>query len=341
MPDVLSTHQLIGVVEQTPKFTPLFLQMFFPTVITFDSEEIKFDKIKKSIKLAPFVAPMIAGKPNKAKGGYLASFVPAYLKPTDVVTANRTLKRLPGEPLGGDMTPAQRRNAIRVDILDEQDKSITHREEWMAVQAVIRGAVLVEGAGYETQLVDFGRSPENNISLMGAAKWDMVDPETYDPTDDIEEWAEKSSSVVSVLVFSKDTWRMFSSFKKVKEKLDTTMRGFGSELELGPQLAKEVRIKGHFGDYLCMVYAGKYEDENDTSHTFMPSRHLLLAPSVYDGVRAYGAIQDAEANDDGIVETSRYPSNWFTKNPSVEFLQTQSAPLMVTPDPDAFIVVQV
>lgn len=74
---------------------------------------------------------------------------------------------------------------------------------------------------------------------------------------------------------------------------------------------------------------------------FMPEAGVLLGNSGYNGVRAYGAIQDAKANANGMVEADRYPKNWFTDDPSVEYLMTQSAPLPVTPDPDAFLYAQV
>ncbi|MFK3810950.1 major capsid protein, partial [Escherichia coli] len=60
------------------------------------------------------------------------------------------------------------------------------------------------------------------------------------------------------------------------------------------------------------------------------------------GVRCYGAIQDAQALSEGVVASSRYPKHWLTVgDPAREFTMTQSAPLMVLPDPDEFVVVQV
>ncbi|EFC7314942.1 major capsid protein, partial [Escherichia coli] len=42
------------------------------------------------------------------------------------------------------------------------------------------------------------------------------------------------------------------------------------------------------------------------------------------------------------VASSRYPKHWMTVgDPAREFTMTQSAPLMVLPDPDEFVVVQV
>lgn len=336
--EATATRTLLGVKRNQPKFTPLFLSMFFPNMIEFDTEEIAFDKIKKGVNLAPFVAPMVAGKPNKKRGGTLKSFLPAYVKPTDVVNPKMLLKRQPGEAMGGELTPAERRMAVQSQLLMDQEESITHREEWMAVQAVCTGQVIVQGEDYETQVVDYGRSVSNNITLAGAEKWDTVDPATYDPADDIQEWAENSSGVIGRLIFSKEAWTKFHSFKAVKEELDTTRAGSTSALQLGPQANREVQFKGYYGEFECWVYVGKYE-EGGVKKTFMPANTLVMAPMATDNVMAYGAIQDAKANAEGVVAASRYPSNWFTNNPSVEWMQTQSAPLPVMLDADEFVVI--
>ncbi len=336
-----TTTQLLGMRAELPKFSPFFLMMFFPQMVEFETKEVAFDKVVKGKKLAPFVSPMVAGKANRQAGKTYTSFEPAYVKPKDIVEPGQLLTRAAGEPLSGGMGVVDRRAAAVVDLLDEQDKSITRREEWMAVQAVLNGKVTVEGEGYETMEVDFGRSAGNNVTLAGAAKWDTVDTATYDPTDDLTDWAEKSKSIPDLLIFSKAGWKLFSKFKAVKDNLDTTRAGNTSELQLGPQLANPVQYKGRFGEYECYVYAGKYDDEDGNEQEFMPGSLMVMAPSGYQGVRCYGAIQDAKANANGVVAASRYPKNWFTEDPSVENLMTQSAPLMVVPTPDDFVVIEV
>lgn len=334
------TTTLLGVKEIQPKFTALFMAMFFPSIATFPTEEVAFDKIRKGVRLAPFVAPMASGRARKERGGQTTTFKPAYLKPTDVVKPTRLLKRRMGEALNGTMSPAERHDAVVGDILVEHEEEIVHREEWMCVQGVITGKVIVEGEDYESQEIDYGRSAANQVVLAGAAKWDTVDADTYDPTDDIEDWAENATGPVGVIVMDKKAWRLFSKFKAVKDKLETR-RGSTSQLELGPQVESEVMRKGFFGEYEIIVYTGKYEDSTGTKQSFMPDFTVLLAPTMGDNVLAYGGIQDAKANADGIVEATRYPSNWFTDNPSVEWLQTQSAPVPVIFDADAFVVITV
>lgn len=335
------TNTLLGVKEIQPKFTGLFMAMFFPQVVTFNTEEVAFDKIRKGVRLAPFVAPMVSGKARRERGGQTTTFKPAYVKPTDVVKPGRLLKRRRGEQLNGSLSPAERHDAVVGEILMDHEQEIVHREEWMCSRGVLTGEVVVQGEGYdEPMVIDYGRSAENQITLVGAAKWDTVDPETYDPADDIEDWAANTTGSTGVIVMDKLAWRLFSKFKAVKDKLDTR-RGSTSQLELGPQVEAQVMRKGFYGEYEIIVYTGQFEDGDGNKESFMPEYTVLIAPAVSDNVMAYGGIQDAKANADGIVEATRYPSNWFTDNPSVEWLQTQSAPLPVIFDADAFAVITV
>ncbi|ELX6508825.1 major capsid protein [Escherichia coli] len=79
-----------------------------------------------------------------------------------------------------------------------------------------------------------------------------------------------------------------------------------------------------------------------TEKRYLPEGTLVLGNTAAEGIRCYGAIQDAQALSEGVVASSRYPKHWMTVgDPAREFTMTQSAPLMVLPDPDEFVVVQV
>src|SRR5690606_37211783 len=177
-------------------------------------------------------------------------------------------------------------------------------------------------------------------ALVGAAQRNGVGAATYDPSDDLEDWAVNASGTTGGIITDKLAWRLFRSFKIVTEQLDTR-RGSPSQLGLCPPLERHVRSNGLFGEYAISAYTGQYEDSQGNKQNFMPDYTVLRAPSVTDNVMAYGGSQDAKANADGIGEATRYPSNWFTDNPSVEWLQTQSAPLPVIFDADAFVVITV
>lgn len=332
---VLDTNQLIGMRAHLPKFETFFLSRYFPSQINFESEKVSFDEIRKGVRMAPLVAPVVAGKPNKKAAIKTVTIEPAYVKSHDNIKPGELLKRKAGEPFTAPLSVVERREVTIMTLLEEQEESIIHREEWMAAQAVLTGTITLSGQDYPTQVVDFGRSAANNITLSGGARWNTVTASTFDPTANIDTWADLCSVVADVLIFAPDTWAYFKTFMGVTDALKGENNSV-SKLELGPQLSQVIQYKGMFGEYACYVHKGKYLDEAGNEQPFMPSGSLLVGPSFADNVRCYGAIQDADANAEGIVATSRYPSNWTSKNPSLDNLQTQSAPIMALLDADAF-----
>ena len=156
--NMTDTLTLLGLrTRKLQQFKPVFLDLFFPQEMTFDTQEIAFDQIETDVVLAPLVSPMVNGKVIASKGAKLSKFQPAYVKPKHRVDPTKTLKRMPGEAIGGSFTPAERRSIARTMIVNEQEDMILHREEWLASQAIWYGKVKLESAEYETQVVDFER----------------------------------------------------------------------------------------------------------------------------------------------------------------------------------------
>lgn len=343
--NALDTHTLLGIMQKVKKFDPLFLMLFFPNAFAFETEEIMFDKLTdETVDLAAFVSPEVAGKILHDRGGELRAFKPAYVKPKHEVTNNHKFQRKAGEAIGGSVSPAARRLATLADHMRKQDALILHREEWMAVQVVLFGSVIVEGDGYPTQQVDYQRSADNQRTLIGGAKWDTVDPLTYDPTEDIENWADHASGTVDIIIMSAKNWSLFRTFKGVKEELERR-HGSTSRLKMAPaDLGKIVSSKGFFGEVEILVYKGEYIDPKTKVKTrFVPDEYIVLGSTGHNGVRAYGAIKDAELNANGLFEGERAPKHWLQKgDPAGEFTMTQCAPLPVPEngDADAFVVIK-
>ncbi len=330
----ISTAVLIALKKQLPaRYVPALAKTLVKGVVTFNTQEVAFDKIKKGRKLAPLVSPMVAGKPQKARGGVMTSVTPAYLKPTDVVIPDRILKRLPGEAIAGEMSPDQRLSAVRSDILIEQEESIERREEWMVCEVLKTGGVTLEGPDFEAVHVDYGRSAKNNVTLIGADKWENQDFATYDPMDDIEDWGDRCNVIGNFVGMGKKAWRTFKKFEAVREALDTR-RGSMSTAEIGPLSNESFQWVGKIGVYNFYVYIGAFEGEDGNDELYIDEDGVMVTSSDVELYMAYGGIQDAKANASRIVETTRYPSNWYSDNPSLEWLQTQSAPVPVLLDAD-------
>lgn len=317
------TETLLGVYRELDPFSPFLLNLLCAAKVEFEDESISFDKLSSDKKLAPFVSPMVAGQAQRAQGGNKHSFTPAYVKPKNFLDPKRVVKRQPGEAIGGQLSTAQRRQAILVDTLDEQRKKIKRREEWMVAQIVQTGKVVVEGENYPTSEVDFQRDPNLTIDISGgAAAWDQT---TAKPNEDLEDWFALMMAPATHVIFGRGAYRKFISFDEVKKDLLDTQRGSDTVLEMAPstQLAS---FKGRLGGAGPEVwtYAGYYEDAAGAKQLYIPDNGVAIVSTGAEGLRAYGAILDGEAD---YVATEYWPKNWVEKDPGVEQVMTQSAPL--------------
>ncbi|BDH46394.1 minor capsid protein E [Salmonella enterica subsp. enterica serovar Choleraesuis] len=335
-----TTAQLIAVNEQKFKFDPLFLRIFFRESYPFSTEKVYLSQIPGLVNMALYVSPVVSGKTIRSRGGSTSEFMPGYVKPKHEVNPQMTLRRLPDEDPQNLADPAYRRRRIILQNMKDEELAIAQVEEMQAVSAVLKGKYTMTGDAFEPVEVDMGRSAKNNIIQAGAAAWSGRDKETYDPTDDIEQYALNASGVINIIVFDPQGWALFRSFKAVQAKLDTR-RGSNSELETAVKdLGQAVSYKGMYGDVAIVVYSGQFV-EGDAKKSYLPDLTMVLGNTQARGLRTYGCIQDVDAQREGINSSARYPKNWVqTGDPAREFTMIQSAPLMLLADPDEFVSVQ-
>lgn len=338
--DYFSTTELIAVTEARFKFDPLFLRLFFRETYEFNTEKVDLSQIPGDVSMALYVSPIISGKVIRSRGGLTAQFQPGYVKPKHEVNPLMTIRRLPDENPANLEDPAYRRKRIIMQNLKDEELAIQQVEEYQAINAVLYGKYTMRGENFAPVEVDMQRNSANNIIQVGSAAWSRQDKETYDPTRDIEEYALSASGAINIIVFDPKGWSEFISFKAVKEKLDTR-RGSSSALETAlKDLGQAVSYKGMYGDVAIIVYAGQLIMDGKKKSA-LPENVMVLGNTFSRGLRTYGCIQDADAQAEGITKARRYPKNWRTSgDPAREFTMTQSAPLMLLPDPNEFVSVQ-
>ena len=156
-------------------------------------------------------------------------------------------------------------------------------------------------------------------------------------THDIDLYCDLASGLVNIAIMDGTVWRLLNGFKLFREKLDTR-RGSISGLETAVErsgrsgvLQGVLRRSGHCGGE-NVLYSEKDGIEKALR---LPVWHAGSGEyCCRNGIRCYGAIQDAQALSEGVVASSRYPKHWLTVgDPAREFTMTQSAPLMVLPGP--------
>lgn len=324
------THTLLGVVQNLRSPSTFWLNLGYDTVQAFDTEFIDFDIVDKGRRLAPFVAPNVAGKPMTESGSTLKRFKPAYVKPMNVVDPSRVLKRRAGEAYTGSLSPEQRRAAIVADLLQEHKDMIVRRWEWMAAQATINGSVVVAGEDYPSQTVSFGRDNGQTITLTSTDLWS--DTTNSNPIKKLEavclQTQRLSTSPVMDLVFGVDAWAAFALHPKVVDALETR-RGSTLTMETATGIGFDSTVAQYKGQLpngpRLWVYNDIYEDNSGTAVEILNSKYVVGVGRI-EGVRAFGAIMDGRA---GYRAVDMFPKMWEEENPSAEFLMTQSAPLMI------------
>lgn len=339
--DALTTSQIVKIQRNQNKYQPFWLSMFFPFEMTFATEEVEIQKAYDRNVPAPYCVPEVEGKFAHERGFKGLSLTPPYVKAKRFINPRKNYKRSVGEPLGGTLTPTQRRQKAIGDAVMDNEKEIMITEELQGFNAVVYGKFTAKGENHPTMLVDFERRPENTITVASGSCWSDQDSETYDPAPDLKAWAMFSRGYVGMAVFTPAAWADFVNFKRVRD-LTKTDSGSLTEIELAcKDMGKVVEYGGKFGELQCWIYHGTvYNPTSGEEETIFNGKKVLLSPRAVDGTRLYGGIIDAEINANGVFEAKRAPKHYIkTGDASREEVLNQSAPLMAIPEADLFVLV--
>lgn len=343
----MTTMSLLNVIANRDdyefKFSPLFTELFFPNVATFDTPDIALDTLDiEDVVMSAFCSPMVGSQVQREKGYETSKFTPGYMKPKHEIDPSKTVFRLAGESPNALKDPSYRRNRLILSALQNQIRSIKARTEWLAVNAITKGKNIIEGEGIERYEIDWKLSADNIIHQATGKKWSEQDKDAFDPTFDIESYAELANTPVNIIVMGSKVWRLLRSFKMFRELFDNR-RGSNSRAELATKnLGDVVSFKGYLGDVALIVYSGKYTDEDGNQQYYLEQNCMVLGNTGNRGLVAYGAIMDQDAVRTGQVNNQYYPKNWVeTGDPTIEFIQTHSSPQPVPVNINRFITVHV
>jgi hypothetical protein len=332
--DLYNTAFLNRVVDELSPAPTVFLDLFFPEVLTHDTEEIYFDKVTDKPRLTPFVHPLHEGKVVDGPGYITKSVKPAYLKDLRVHNPQKALKRRAGEALTGSLTPAQRQQANVVADLADQSRMFTRRMEVMAIEAIRDGKATIIGEGFNA-VIDFGRDASLTETLAGAEKWNAS--ADVDIPQQLEDWSQEVADFdgsVEAVIMDVKSWNLMRNNTKVQKLLDIRRGVADTSLIIEPAMAVKagVQYKGMLGNFPIWVYTGSYIDPADgATKKYMPDNTVVLAGRRVEGVRHFGAIMDVDV----LVARERYSQSWVERNPSRRMLMLESAPLLVPYRPNS------
>ncbi|SIT50445.1 Major head protein [Paraburkholderia piptadeniae] len=347
---VYDTNTLIQVVPNLKTSQNFLLDRFFPNIAMADSEEISIDVDVGKRRMAPFVSPLVEGKLVEQRRYQTNTFKPAYIKDKRAPDLRKPVRRMIGERIGGELTGEDREAANLEAELTDQIDILNRRLEWMAAQALQSGTVKVEGEGFETVIVDFGRDPELTEVLAGGAQWTRANigtelsPGTVSPTDDLTDWAQlvlkKSGAQVTDVVFSVDAFRAFKLDPELKRNAITfpAQAPFGNVVNPAVSPVKGGMYMGHWGQWDLWVYTDWFVDDNDVEQPMLPEGGLIMSGPDMTGTRAFGQILDPEFSYEAMPYA---PKTWVEKDPAQRLILMQSAPLVIPSRVNASFFAQV
>lgn len=352
MAGIYDTYKLL-TVQRKMKTLPAFFLQWFPSQINFQEDKIAFDKVSDDLtRVAPFVAPNVEGRVVREEGYNAVAFKPAYVKPKHVVDPNMIIPRQPGEALGtGSLTIAQRRDVVIAYLLRKHRAMHENTWEWMASQAALNGYIDIQGDDYPLTRVDFGRDAALTITTDWTAAG-ITSEKTFSDLRAGKMLANDKSvsgAVISDYIFGADAW---AQFVKVNQALlfgrdglmDTNIGGSTTSVTRlwdGLEGVEYMgRIAGLNGAGAMNIYVNtqKFRDRFNVSQYLMPQNKVLGISPAIDGVRCFGAILDKKA---GYQALEYFPKMWEEEDPSVEYIMSQGAPLMVPRDPNASFLMTV
>jgi hypothetical protein len=334
MVDAFSTQVLNRVIEDMPDATTFLVDTFFPEVDVQDSDTIMFDTTSGRKLVTPFVSPL-AEAPVIGEAGYETdSFSPAYLKDKRLFNANMGTKRLPGEKIGGELTPMQRVDRAIKRNLAEQIKMISGRLECMAGEILTTGKSTITGERYPTKVLDFKRRAENTVIKGAGTKWTDAGVSPYDDVEaEAQELADATGFAPTDVVFGKEAWKLYKKdlmSEAHKDEFDSTLKNLSlNEIHMSYVLQPRdgVIYRGRVGYLSLWTYSGTYTDpENGAVLKPLGDYDVLIGGASIDGVRHFGRIKDLSAQ---LAARQYFVKSRELFDPSGYEFFMQSAPLLV------------
>jgi hypothetical protein len=330
---IYDTNVLIQMVPNLKKSQKFLLDKFFTNVVTSDSEFVSIDVDVGKRRMSPFVSPLVEGKLVEQRRYQTNTFKPAYIKDKRAPDLRKPVRRMIGERIGGDSNAAEREMANLTFEMEDQIDMIDRRLEWMAAQALKGGAVTIQGEGFPTVVVDFGRDPNLTVGLAGGAQWTPANiaAGTASPTGNLELWGHQmlksSGGVASDIIFTTSAWTGFIADPVVKATIWYAGNGgAGNTVNVGAQIQKGAQYKGRWGQYDLWVYNDWFVDENNVETAMLTDGTVIMSGPDLMGTRAFGSILDPAFNYQALPYA---PKTWISEDPAQRYILMQSSPIVI------------
>jgi len=105
---IYDTNVLIQVVPNPKRVQSLLVDRFFPNIVMSDTEYVSLDVDLGKRRMAPFVSPLVEGKLVEQRRKQTNTFKPVYIKDKRAPDLRKSVRRMIGERIGGELACAER-----------------------------------------------------------------------------------------------------------------------------------------------------------------------------------------------------------------------------------------
>jgi len=330
--DIYSPRTMARMVAEMKPARSFVLERFFSESQSFESKSVDID-IETSVRsMAPFVGDRSAGSAVDDLGYTTETYTPPLVAPKSLLTEDHLRQRLPGETLYEGRSPAERQAALVGKRLGQLNSMILRREEWMAAQALLTGAVAISGDGVTSRSVDFGAPDALTIALLDAA--DRWTADTADILANLRTWArliaQYSGLAADTVILGQEAAAALLGNTALAAMLDKRRVELGlisPEMTTIPGVTYLGSVKGTALDLFS--YDEWYIAPATGTETPMITPEMIIMGSTQArAVRYYGAV--AVANEGGSLDLmagERIPDSWTEKEPAGRIIKLSARPL--------------
>lgn len=336
-----TTVSLIAIIAAFERPTPFLLETFFPNeIIEQSSDEVAFDVMLATRRVAPFVAPGVPGRIVESEGYRTARFKPPHIRDVRTINPNRSIVRIPGEAIGGNnqLTAEERMAAIVTLEMNDQIDMNVRRLELMASDALQDGIVTVTGDGYDNPVsINYGRNAQLTVALAGAARWGEAG---VSPVNSLLDWSKLVLRLggfgVTDIVLGDSAYRLLAADPIFDKAVNTQLAGTDAALIRAQTVPEGAVLIGKLNSTVAIwLYSQRFVDPADNvEKDIFPEFGVLLGSRVEKakGYVAFGAIQDPNV---GFIAGRQVPTTWTENNPGRRLISMASAPLTVLARPNS------
>lgn len=340
--NIYEPRYMAEVVRQMPPVHTFFRDTFFTNVKTFPTKRVDIDLVKGDRQMAAFVSPRAGGKAMLGRGYETKSYKPPMVSPYDVTDADQLMIRMPGEPLYGGKTPAQRAAEKLKEDSRRLNDAVTRREEWMCARAILDGQIVVKGDGVD-DLIGFQHTLRETLSA--AQQWGKAGAKVLE---NLEDWEEKvrinGFMNVDMALMGKTALRAFLADEAVLKILDNRRVEMG--LVHPKDLPNGVKYIGHLNSPNLDIYTYAEVFLDDWTDTAKPAvkpllddNAVVLISSSAHYMRAYGLITYITENRQWVTSQSeRALNSYVERHPDRRVLEMMARPLPIPDKVDSWFV---